>query len=395
MASICSAINLLGSIFELKVSKKFSQSHRISQLVGLSFLVIVPFVYETLSFADMHYLSDTNCFLIGLIDLYVSMNEMENLLSNFPHLKYLTVQTKATMGLANGSRWQNATKSLIWLSFFLQFDAYYTLALQQSLHLFRSSFWLEEKRWYVTLAANSLFCEPQFAFVQSTTPHPQPTIHSTEPHITDVYNQITKIFVDAVPSNKNVYFANIKVLVYRCLIPFDVLSSFLDPQQVEHLIVWSIDDVLTFLPLDQTMSRLNNLTIAHTLRTGNMEQMTKCQWKQIRKLKINIDNDPFENIPDEFVDLFPCLQELIIFMSSCPTNELIVRIIDRFEHVSSISFFTNSAIQKWDDQSNHNQQSIIRLSHRLTKENFTCRSYKSWKNDSFFGIHWWIGEKVS
>ncbi len=58
-------------------------------------------------------------------------------------------------------------------------------------------------------------------------------------------------------------------------------------------------------------------------------------------------------------------------------------------------FFTDSTIRKYECQFDHDIDSFIQLSNRLTKENFTGRIYKSSDYDGLSGVHWWIGEGIT
>jgi hypothetical protein len=178
------------------------------------------------------------------------------------------------MGIV-GKSWRNPCSRS---TFFLRFDSSYSLKLQ-SLDSFRSSFWLEEKRWYVAYQSGCLFSVPQFTLPENENPYQLP-VYSTLPDITNIYNHVTKIFLGAPPVNNKIYFNNMKILVYRCSISFDVLSSILDPHQFEQLIVWSINDVLKFIRLKCTMLHLNNLTIAQS-----------SNWKQWANNKLSMQTD--------------------------------------------------------------------------------------------------------
>ena len=330
---------------------------------------------------------------IRTLDPRVSMNEMEHFLSNFPYLKYFTLQTHGRSDLADGNRWQRLTKLMVSFKFFLHCHLC-AFAIYQALDSFRSSFWHEEKRWYVAYQRGCLFSIPPIVSFYKEVPYPS-SIYSTASGITSIYDRITHIRIDGPPATNSIYLPYIRRLVLRCLISPDVLSSILDLHQVEHLIIWSLNDVFKYIPLECTMSRLNNLTIAHDIRIDRIEHMETYQLKQIRRLKINIENDPYDDRINELFHLFPCIEYLIIYMFSFPSNKFIVRIIDDFKHLSNVSVFIDSTIGETNETLSRDMYSIIQLSRRLTKDNFTYRAYKSSDNDHSFSIHWWIGEHVS
>ncbi|CAF1114490.1 unnamed protein product [Rotaria sordida] len=86
----------------------------------------------------------------------ISWTEMTTLFSSFPRLAYLTViADNVDIDMANGFAWAQLLKYVKHFEFKFQF--YYDAFEQQSLNLdsFRTKFWLEEKKWFVTFDRSS------------------------------------------------------------------------------------------------------------------------------------------------------------------------------------------------------------------------------------------------
>ncbi|CAF4328689.1 unnamed protein product, partial [Rotaria sordida] len=86
----------------------------------------------------------------------ISWTEMTTLLSSFPRLTYLTIiADNVDIDMANGFAWAQLLKYIKHFEF--KFEFYYNAFEQQSLNLdsFRTKFWLEEKKWFVTFDRSS------------------------------------------------------------------------------------------------------------------------------------------------------------------------------------------------------------------------------------------------
>ncbi|UJR34709.1 hypothetical protein I4U23_027486 [Adineta vaga] len=326
--------------------------------------------------------------------LCVSMDETEDFLVQFPNLKYLSLQMCGQNDLADGDRWKQLTKFLMSFKFFFTIDLCCS-SMIESLNTFRSSFWLEEKHWFVAYQRGCMFSIPQIAPIHNDIPYRLP-IHSTSSNITSIFNHINHIFVDAIPANNSIYFAYIKILVLRCSISVDILSSIIDLNQIEHLIIWSIDDLLKFIPLNSIMSRLNKLTIAHNIRIHTIKLIGTYQFKQIRYLKINLENENFDDeMITELTQIFPDIEYLKIYMTFFLSHMLIGQVIDDFKHLSNISLFYSSTVEIINPSSYYDMNLIIQNSRKLKENHFTHRVCKATGQANSFNIHLWIGRQTS
>jgi hypothetical protein len=212
------------------------------------------------------------------------MDEMEFFFSQFPYSKYLTLQTDAMGDLLDGYRWQVLTSSLT------KFD--FRINLRNSpvidhLDSFRTSFWQEEKHWYVAYQNECLFSISHFVRTQIEIPNSSP-ICSTVPNLSMFYDRVTKLVVKSKSVNTNVYFNHIKKLVLKCSVSPDILPSIVDLSQIEHLILLSVDDLSKLFVFESMMPRLDELTISKIVSVDRIRRIENYEMKKVRKLYIPI-----------------------------------------------------------------------------------------------------------
>ncbi|CAF1287756.1 unnamed protein product, partial [Rotaria sp. Silwood1] len=125
----------------------------------------------------------------------LTMYQMEQFLPHLPHLKHFVFQAYATAEICDGYRWQLLTSSLITFNF--KFHASLVLS-EQTLDSFRSTFWLEEKRWFVAYQEHYLFSIPYFAPSDAAIPY-KSSVYFTAPDNSVIYDHVTKVVVTKVP----------------------------------------------------------------------------------------------------------------------------------------------------------------------------------------------------
>ncbi|CAF4096923.1 unnamed protein product [Rotaria sordida] len=153
---------------------------------------------------------------------------------------------------------------------------------------FRSSFWLEEKRWFVAYQDYCLFSVPHFA-PNHVDISQQLRIHSTAPDNKSVYDQINKITMKTAAIKHNHYFTHIKTLELKCSVSLKTVASIIDLNHIKHLTVLSLSDVLKFMPLEYVMPHFCELTIENNVTIDIIKQISHYRFLQIRKLEIAID----------------------------------------------------------------------------------------------------------
>ncbi|CAF5089075.1 unnamed protein product, partial [Rotaria sp. Silwood1] len=144
------------------------------------------------------------------IDFFpVSMDNMEYFLSNCFYLRHLELHLAGYADLTDGQRWQALTNSLV--TFYFKFDIHICINfIEQILDSFRTSFWLEEKHWFIAYYNDYLFSIPYFAPEQVDSSY-QSVIYSTAPDNTIFYSHVNEFTVRNGKISKE-YFTNINIL---------------------------------------------------------------------------------------------------------------------------------------------------------------------------------------
>jgi hypothetical protein len=319
------------------------------------------------------------------------MSDMEAFLPNFPQLKYLELQAHGMSDLVDGNRWQRLTSSLFKFNLIVKLqDSSYL----ESLDTFRTTFWLEEKHWYVAYQNKCLFSVPHFASNQIEIPIQSP-VYSTVPDDIIIYNRITKVIINSVPVDTSIWFTNVKTLVFKCSISIDVLSSIVDLNQIEHLTILHIEDLSKLLPFEWRMPRLCQISIVKPVTIDMIRRVKHYQMKNIRKLEIAIKVQYYRFIIENVFILFPNIKHLSIRTSRIESIKSIVHIIDRFDYLSNLSLYSTYLTGNLNTIIYNNTKSIVYLSRRLTENNFTCRINSSSTSTAIYNVNWWIDVKVN
>ena len=270
----------------------------------------------------------------------MSMNAIERILLNLPCLKYVGLNLKGLDDLCDGYRWQILSHHFITFTFTFNVQL---SSIAQVLASFRTSFWLEEKRWVVTYKNNCLY--------------------SYIPSSSTVWNMRKKSD------------------------PVHELNK------TEYLSVHSSADLLKYNPLEYNLPHLRKLSIF--LNTTDMiRELQGYQFKQILKLYIVIRIPYDEYLIKKLSHLFPCIEDLSLFgYENCSIYPMIL-IVDNFKHLQNFS------VQSGQSPSTEkfiydNQKLVARMTNRLTDDTFTCRILDSPGSSVFNDVHWWIGAQVS
>jgi hypothetical protein len=267
------------------------------------------------------------------------------------------------------------------------------LNVDDTLDSFRTSFWLEEKRWFVAQVQEdrSVFSIPYFAPDEIEIPE-RLRICSTAPNGTFLYDNVDKITIKAAEIQHHHYFTLIETLELECSILLETLDSVMDLHQIKYLIIPSLNDLLIFMPLKDKIPRLNELTIKNTLTIDMIERIRSYRFEQIRKLELSISGVHSDYIIEELFRLFPSIYHLEV-KDYVESERTMIRLIDGFKHLSNASFHVRSSSNDCDSSLYQNRNLIIQHSRRLIPDNFTCRIYHS--SDNHLLYNWWIDNHVS
>jgi hypothetical protein len=220
-------------------------------------------------------------------------------------------------------------------------------------------------------------------------------VQSTIPDNTFPYSYMNKIMINTPVIKHDQYFTHIKTLELKCSISLKILASVIDMDQIEHLHLSSIDQLLIFIPLESTLPQLCELSIENNVTSDMIERIRHYRFKKIFKLEIGIANEYSDYIIEELFLLFPCIQQLT-YTSLINSKQHMIRLIDGFKYLSNASFYpADLSFSTNEFDFDQNPKSIIGHSRRLTNNDFICRAYYFPPYNLLSIIHWWIGEQVN
>src|SRR4051812_34092986 len=106
-----------------------------------------------------------NIFTI-LIDVSVSINQMEKLLLNLPRLKYFEVSAKGSVDLADGQAWERLTLQLVTF----HFNFWVPIgSIETIFNSFRTPYWIDEKKWFTACTMQRVFSVAHFSSISADT----------------------------------------------------------------------------------------------------------------------------------------------------------------------------------------------------------------------------------
>ncbi|CAF3949426.1 unnamed protein product [Rotaria sordida] len=326
------------------------------------------------------------------IDFFpVSMDYMEYFLSNCFYLKHLELHLTGFTDLANGQRWQMLTNSLVTFNF--KFDTHICFKLiEQILDSFRTSFWLEEKQWFIAYYNDYLFSIPYFAPEQVDSSY-QSVIYSTASDNTIFYNHVNEFTIRKDKIDKY-YFTNINVLKLKYSISLKYVLRIVDLNQVKHLSILSLEYLLKFMPISKKLPSLYELTVKNDITKHAIKRMLTYSFEQIQKLTIRINDKYNEYIIEELFRLFPYTKYLI-YKSHIPSIYIMIRLINGFEYLLNASFISCGPFSNQEQIFRYDPDLIVSRIKRLTYGTSFCRKYYIPNNGSEFIINWWIEEQIA
>jgi hypothetical protein len=263
------------------------------------------------------------------------MNQIEHILPNLSRLKHLQIQVEAPCDLDDGNRWQILTYSLITFNFKFRINYGY----HSTLDSFRTSFWLEEKHWFVAYNDEYLFSIPYFCPTEVTASY-RPPLMSTVPDETIFSKSITKLTLSTELTYGNYRLNNIQILKINCFLLISNLINIVDLSQVKYLILSSLNSVSVFVHILPFMSRLVKLTIAGHLVPKLMEEIQGKSLEQIRSLELSFCYQENAKISEKLCQLFPLVDHLNVSLIN--STDDIIRFFRNFQYLSNAVFGINS-----------------------------------------------------
>lgn len=239
---------------------------------------------------------------------HTSMTEIHCFLRKLLHLKHFVLKTNGREEFLDGNRWQTSTKSL--LTFNFKFTDMH-LRSHHSLDSFRTTFWLKDKQWFIAYRNHCLFTIPYFAPEEINLSKFSRIRSTTSYHNTYlIYDYVRKLIVKSRPIQYRYYFPRITTLELHRYVSLETLSSLMNLNQIKHLSLLSLKDLIFYTPLDCIMCRLDELSVKNEITMDMINQIKHLQFKQILKLHIKINNIDRNDLQDRLYRLFPSLQSI-------------------------------------------------------------------------------------
>jgi hypothetical protein len=282
------------------------------------------------------------------------------------------------------------------VKFFITFNFKFSalhLHVKRTLDTFRSPFWLKEKRWYVAFHNNCLFSIPYFLPVHIDCIN-QLRFDSTSPDDTIIYQRLNKFTVNKFPTKHNYRFNHIKTLELEFSISFEILTFLIDLNQIKHLILFSLDNLLIFIPLKSRLPQLDELTMINNVTIDMIDVMRDYQFDQICKVEIRVAAEYIECIVEELFRLFPHTEHFV-YKSIIYSVAMMIHLINGFKSLSNASFSGDCSFFYEESDFCRNPNLIFQQSHPHKRDNITCRVYHIPRPSLPFDIYWRIEKPVS
>ncbi|CAF1040550.1 unnamed protein product [Adineta steineri] len=316
------------------------------------------------------------------------MDQMERFLPNLSHLKYLTLHIKGSVDLADGYRWQNLSKNFNIFSFKFKVNIE---NIEQMLNTFRTSFWLEEKCWYVAYDLLYLFSVPQYGPKHVFNDYnPQ---YFTVPNQTFLYRNTTEVIIRRFAFSNIHIFDHVEALHFLYNNSQNRPLTILNTQQRQDFEPnWL--NCIQLLPFDlRKMPRRYKLSFTVDLTQNFIDQFRGKRYENIRSLEIFTSTKITRFIIEDILHIFPhveCLQ-----ISKINSISDMIRLIDGFKYLSNASFTIKSKFTENERNWFQNPELSIRRVRRLSNTNFTCRFYREFRHASSCTVHVWINRQTS
>lgn len=319
------------------------------------------------------------------------MGKMEQFLAQFSYLKHLNLKIIAAESVFNGYRWKELTKNLRTFNFYLNLSGS-ILPVERMLQSFSSSFWLKEKRWFVAYQNGCLFSIPHFIpdhMYISDSFH----LHTTAPDRSLIFEHIKTVILDIDLLEFNSYLPHVETLSLQKSISHHTIKSILDLNEVKHLKLQSINQLIEWMPLEINCPQLCRLSIRDPMTFDLIRRIRMYKFKQIRQLELHVTGEYEDYVMKTLFRIFPSVEQFL-YNARIPSKELMFLCIDGFKHLEYASFFAENLSDRTKKNFYQNVHSNNANTRRIRKTNLTYQMYISRSVHSESQICWWIGEQV-
>ena len=211
------------------------------------------------------------------------------------------------------------------------------LQIPQNLDSFRSSFWLNEKHWFVAYESGTLFSVPYFA-KKYTQDKLQPPVLSTLPN-NKIFNEcITQLTLTKTVVDVNHRFDRIHILNVCDSIPLLYIKQIVDLNQIQQLTL-RLTTYSEFISIINEMPNLYQISILRDVRQFLAEVQCK-SFRKIRKLVIGTryatGDDNGDYSIEKLCSVFPHIEHLHVGYL-CSASQILDH-INQFKQLTNASF---------------------------------------------------------
>lgn len=212
---------------------------------------------------------------------------------------------------------------------------------------FRTSFWLEEKRWYVAYRHPCLFSVPHFCATSADKNDVLP-LYSTVPDNNIFYQCIDTLDLLEDRDDGKHYFTHVQTLSLRYLILLSTVEKIVNLSRVQHLILYSSMKHFPIMDIINKMPNLRQISIRNKLQDF-LQQIRSETIEKTRILEIGNHHRNTDNYSiDKLCIVFPNIEHLHV-EHKCSIVQ-ILHFLDRFKHLSTASFQYKSLNDHDDDR---------------------------------------------
>ena len=315
----------------------------------------------------------------------VPMDVWEQMLSNLPRLRHLTLFSSCHKDVIDGHRWESSVKNL--LTFTFKFSIYEEIESEQ-LKSFRTSFWLDQKKWFVAYMNGRFFSLSTSKSISLEKPSSHVSSEYTTLPDTIISNQEIREFTLSKRSfDSNSRYSYVETLILRNPPPLLTITKVIDLSQVRTLKLFRLRKNFPIKVLLSKMPDLSQLSINCNLEQFH-KQVRYQVFHKIRTLSVNefdILMDVNVNDIENLSTIFPHLEHLHVH-SPCTIGE-ISDFLHAFKYLCKASF-SHTKLYSFGDREEYRVNIQSRLDQMRHKEglNFTYRFDSSW-------VYCWIGPR--
>jgi hypothetical protein len=300
------------------------------------------------------------------------------MMSNVPRLRHLELMLPRWSDVMNGERGEMIMKDLITLKFaFL-----YGHMRADFLDSFRTSFWLEEKHWFVAFHYGRLFSVPDFCRTETDQDFKCP-LYSTVPDKKIFYESINQLRLYRRSQREDHYFPNVQTLSIYYPIRSWMLEKIVDLSQVRHVILGVSLDYFTILSFINAMPNLCQLSIESNIRRF-IKRIPRIALDKIRILQLsNRRMDMADYHIDKLCAIFPNIEQLHL-KPLCSSKE-IWSFLNRLKRLSLASFRYTHPFDSFDQT----QESRLKIQSDLDRIR-SCGKFDYTYRFDQSSVHIWL-----